>query len=295
MFLFLKKKYDSVYAFFYSIECVVFAHNIAKYKNARLIIHVADHNKAFINRNKFHEIVKFSSKVCCIGKNMRDFYEKEFSRNFEVFHNLADDAFLPLTNKIDTSFNKMNPLRLLFIGSLFETLHKGTINNICQVIDELNEEGYSIKFNLYGQIVPTSFLSKELTSSHVQHHGTIPTDERFNIMSENHCFIVPSSFNQNIIDDYRYSIPTKLPELLLSGRPVIIHGPKEMEAYRYCTENNCGIIIDEDSIITLKSKIIDLFINYTTYKNQALKTSHNLKKNLSISLHKSNFHKFVLN
>ena len=90
-------------------------------------------------------------------------------------------------------------------------------------------------------------------------------------MSENHCFIVPSSFNQNIIDDYRYSIPTKLPELLLSGRPVIIHGPKEMEAYRYCTENNCGIIIDDDSIITLKSKIIDLFINYTNYKKSGLK------------------------
>lgn len=284
-----------VYAFFYSIECADFAHHISKYKNARLIIHIADHNNAFIDSKKFREIVKFSSKVCCIGKNMRDFYEKEFSRKFDVFHNLANDDFLPLTNKKDGSFSKTNPLKLLFIGSLFETLHKGTINNICQVIDELNDEGYSIKFNLYGQIVPTTFLSRELTSSHLQHHGTIPSEERFNIMSENHCFIVPSSFNQNIKEDYRYSIPTKLPELLLSGRPVIIHGPKEMEAYRYCTENKCGILINENSIVTLKSKIIDIFNNYTNYQKQALKTSHSLKNHLSISLHRSNFHKFVLN
>ena len=295
MFLFLKKKYDLVYAFFYSIECAEFAHSIAKYNNARLIIHIADHNKAFIDSKKFHEIVKFSNKVCCIGKNMRDFYEKKFSRRFDVFHNLANDDYLPLTNKINSSFSVTNPLNLLFIGSLFESLHNGTINNICQVIDELNDEGYSIKFNLYGQIVPTSFLSRELTSSHVQHHGIIPSEERFNIMSENHCFIVPSSFNQNIKDDYRYSIPTKLPELLLSGRPVIIHGPKEMEAHRYCTENKCGILINENSIITLKSKIVDIFNNYSNYQNQALKTSHSLKNRLSISLHRSNFHEFVLN
>lgn len=295
MFFFLRKKYDLVYAFFYSVDCAVFAHRIAKYKSARLIIHIADHNKAFIASKKFREIVKFSTKVCCIGKNMRDFYEKEFCRKFEIFHNLADDAFLPLLHNINPSFSKTNPLKLLFIGSLFESLHKGTINNICEVIKELNDEGYPIIFNLYGQIVPTSFLSRELTSSHIQHHGTIPSEERFNIMSANHCFIVPSSFNQNIKDEYRYSIPTKLPELLLSGRPVIIHGPKEMEAYRYCTENKCGIVIDENSIVTLKSKFIEIFNNYADYNNQAFKTSHNLKKHLSISLHKSNFHNFVLN
>ena len=295
MFFFLNKKYDLVYAFFYSIDLANFASWIASKKKSKLIVHIADHSSSFINNLKFKSILNQSIKHCCIGNNMKDLYQEIFEKPFHVFHNLADDSFLPLSGKINHTFSESNPLKILFIGSLFEMLHKGAINNICRAIDELNNEGYPIRFNLYGQIIPSSFLTKELTSSHVHHHGTIPPEERFNIMTQNHCFVVPSSFSKVIKDEYRYSIPTKLPELLLSGRPVIVHGPKEMEAHRYCTENGCAILIDDNSIETLKSAIIDIFINFTKYNDEAFKTSHNLLNRLSISSQRTYFHNFVLN
>jgi len=295
MFFFLRKKYDLIYAFFYSIDLAKFSSWIASQKKANLILHIADHSPSFINNYEFIKILNQSEKLCCIGKNMKDYYEDSFKKPFDVFHNLADDAYLPLTNKINFTFSKSNPLKILFIGSLFETLHKGTINNICRAINELNDEGYPISFNLYGQIVPNTFLKEELTTLHVNHHGTILLEERFSIMSKNHCFIIPSSFTNTIKDEYRYSIPTKLPELLLSGRPVIINGPKEMEAYRYCSENNCGILIDDNSIEQLKLRIIDLFLNFSRHKDDAINASHNLLNKLSISSQSSRFHSFVLN
>ncbi len=295
MFFFLRKKYDLIYAFFYSIDLAKFASWIASQKKAKLILHIADHSPSFINNFEFIKILDQSEKLCCIGKNMKDYYEGIFKKSFDVFHNLADDAYLPFTNKINFTFSESNPLKILFIGSLFETLHKGAINNICRAINELNDEGYSISFNLYGQIVPNTFLKEELTTPHVNHHGTIPPEGRFSIMSKNHCFIIPSSFTNTIKDEYRYSIPTKLPELLLSGRPVIIHGPKEMEAYRYCSENNCGILIGDHSIKQLKLKIIDLFLNFSRHKDDAIKSSNNLLNKLSISSQSSRFHSFVLN
>ena len=294
-FFFLRKRYDLVYAFFYSIDLAKFANWIACQKKAELILHIADHSSSFINNSAFISILNQSTKLCCIGNNMKDFYQEVFERPFDVFHNLADDTSLPLPNRINCSFSESTPFKILFIGSLFDTLHQGTINNICTAIDELNNEGYPIRFNLYGQIVPNSFLTQELTSPHVHHHGSISSEQRFRIMSQNDCFIVPSSFNKVIKAEYRYSIPTKLPELLLSGRPVIIHGPKEMEAYRYCSENNCGILIDDNSIELLKLKIIDLFLNFSRHKEDAIKSSHNLLNKLSISSQSTRFHSFVLN
>ena len=226
---------------------------------------------------------------------MKDYYETFFNKTFDVFHNLADDSYLPLSNTVNCSFNKSNPLKILFIGSLFKSLHDGTINIFCRAIDELNEEGYAIKFIVYGQLVPDYFLKKEFSSPNVKHHGTIPSKQRFNIMAQNHCFIVPSSFSKSVRKEYCYSIPTKLPELLLSSRPVIVLGPREMEAFRFCNGNNCGILIDDNSIESIKSKIIDLLLNFSRYRHDSMKTSRNLFSQLSITSQGEKFKNFVLN
>lgn len=272
----------------------MFASWIASQKKGKLIIHIADHSLSFVNNFEFVKIINQSSKLCCIGQNMKEYYEDIFKKPFDVFHNLADEEFLPLTNKINFTFSKSNPLKILFIGSLFETLHIGTINYICRAIDELNHEDYPIIFNLYGQIVPKHFLKKEFSSPNIIHHGTIPSKQRFEIMTQNHCYIVPSSFSDHIKNEYRYSIPTKLPELLLSGRPVIVYGPKEMEAYRYCFDNNCGNLIDESSISSIKSLLIDLYFNYPKHIKTAIKTSHKLMSKLSIRDQSTRFQSFVL-
>ena len=294
IFFFLRKKYDLVYAFFYSFDLAKFASWIASKKKAQLIVHIADHSSSFLNNHAFQSILNQARKRCCIGNNMKDYYQQIFDKSFDVFHNLADDSSLPLSSSINCFFSRSNPLKILFIGSLFETLHKGTINNFCRAIDELNHEGYPIIFNLYGQIVPEYFLKKEFSSPNIKHHGTISSDDRFNIMTQNHCFIVPSSFKNIIKEEYCYSIPTKLPEFLLSGRPVIIYGPKEMEAHRYCTKNECAIVVDDESISSLKSNLVHLYLNYSKHKNDSINSCHKLMNKLSISHQREQFHTFVL-
>ena len=117
---------------------------------------------------------------------MRDEYQQIFNREFEVFHNLADDSYLPLPPPITHKFSKKNALKLLFIGSLFKTLHAGAVDDICTAVRELNQEGYPIEFHLYGQVVPSNFLSSKINGQSVTHHGLIATDERFEIMNEHH-------------------------------------------------------------------------------------------------------------
>ena len=65
---FLRKKYDTIYAFFYSIDLAKFASWISSQKNAQLIVHIADHSPSFVNNLEFRKkILNQSSKLCCIG------------------------------------------------------------------------------------------------------------------------------------------------------------------------------------------------------------------------------------
>ena len=262
LFLFLRKKYKIVYAFFYSLENAQLAEWIAKQKKSKLIIHVADHSHSFFDDNNFLKIVKSAHKCFCIGRNMRDKYESTFNRRFDVFHNLADDNHLPLPKVKKFTFDSRNIFKVLFLGSLFKTLHNGAINDVCTAVSDLRAEGHNIVLNLVGQIVPSDLLTEEINGTSVVHQGLSSPENRFNIMAQHHVFVVPASFKDEIAAEYCYSIPTKLPELMTCGRPSIIYGPKSMESHRFCTEYKSGHLINERSINSIKKMLLHLMENY---------------------------------
>jgi len=293
--IFLRKKYSIVYVFLYSIDVLKFAFWVSNKKKSLLFVHIADHNPSFENDEEFRSILKSAHKVACIGRNMREKYHQIFNRNFKVFHNLADDSYLPLNPVKNDNFSLKNPFKLLFIGSLFNDLHRGAIEDVCKAVAELNQQGYPIELHLYGQLTPFNFLSNHINGVSVFHHGLISAEERFRIMDEHHTFIIPASFNFKIREEYCYSIPTKLPELLTSGRPTIIYGPSSMEAHRFCKENDCGILIDEPSVSHLKAIFLKLLKSYEHYLNESLEQSTKIHPLVAKSSQLPVFENFLYN
>ncbi len=225
---------------------------------------------------------------------MKDAYEKAFDWEFEVFHNYADSKHLPLPPVDDFTFNTKNPFKILFLGSLFSHLHIGAIHDLCNAVTELSNNGHPLVFNLYGQRVPSDFLTAEIDGESVVHHGEAPAAERFEIMQEHHVFVVPSAFDSDLADEYCFSIPTKLPELLASGRPTIVYGPDTMEAHRFCKDNGCGYLIDERSVDKIKASLVDIMYSYeeqlTASIDQAKKIQHLISKTSQVP----RFHDFIL-
>ena len=294
LFLFLRGKFDIVYSFFYSLENVRFASWVATQKKCRHIVHIADHSSLFFNSLEFKSILKSSYKRACIGHNMKDAYEKKFDWEFEVFHNYADPKHLPLPPLENFSFNTANPFKILFLGSLFSHLHNGAINDLCNAVTELNRNGHPLVFNLYGQRVPSDFLTAEIDGESVVHHGEVPAAERFKIMQEHHVFVVPSAFDSNLADEYCFSIPTKLPELLASGRPTIVYGPDVMEAHRFCKDNGCGYLIDERSTDKLKASLVDIMHSYEEQLSVSIDQAKRIQHLISKSSQVPRFHDFIL-
>lgn len=259
----LPDKFCSVYAFVYSTDCMKYAHWIAKKCRISLVVHLADHSPEFESQPAAN-ILRGASKLVCITEEMKFMYEQCLGRkDIEVLHNGAEQACSEIASPRSEPFNEQNPFVICFIGGLFSHLHGDCIEDLFEAVSQIRKNIPSIEFHLYGQRQPAHFLEDLIHSDGFTHHGIVlPLEKKFEIMEKAHCFVIPSSFNSEKHRYYRYSFPTKLPELIASGRPILSYGPKETATNRILEMNNLGLRIHDRSVSNLVKSLENLVSQY---------------------------------
>jgi glycosyltransferase involved in cell wall biosynthesis len=258
----LSEQFSSVYAFVYSTECMKYAHWIAKKSKIPLIVHLADHSPEF-ERSSSNETLRRAAKLVCITEEMKSLYERTLGRkDIEVLHNGAEQACSDIASPSCKPFSEHNPFVLCFIGSLFSNLHGDCIEDFFEAVSEIRVKYPWIEFHLYGQRQPADFLEDLICLDGFIHHGVVPVNKKYDIMEKAHCFVIPSSFKKEKHQHYRYSFPTKLPELIASGRPILSYGPKETATNRILQTNNLGLRIHERSVPKLVESLETLVGQY---------------------------------
>ena len=275
----LGKEYSAVYAFVYSAECIKYSNWISGVLGIPLLVHLADHSKEF-QSIEVTKTLQECSKVICITGEMQKNYETMLGRkDIEVLHNGAEDRCFNILEPKKPPFNKDNPFRFCFLGGLFSHLHGDCIEDFFAAIEKARKKYQWIEFHLFGQKQPANFLSEFLSLDGVKHHGIImPLDKKFEIMEQAHCFFIPSSFRDSKHEHYKYSFPTKLPELIASGRPILSYGPAGTSANRLLDQQNIGIRIHNRSVDNLVRSIMELIDCYSQ-KLDLAKSSRKLAEN----------------
>ena len=259
----LSEKFSSVYAFVYSPECMKYAHWIAKKSKLPLVVHLADHSPEF-ERPPSANILRGVTKLVCITEEMKSMYERTLGRkDIEVLHNGAEQACTEIPAPPPPPFNNQKPFVLCFLGGLFSRLHSDCIEDVFEAVSQIRLKYPWIEFHLYGQRQPAGFLEDLIRGDGFTHHGIVmPLEKKFEIMERAHCFVIPSSFKDEKHQHYRYSFPTKLPELIASGRPILSYGPKETATNRILETNNLGLRIHERSVPKLVESLETLVSQY---------------------------------
>ena len=259
----LSEQFSSVYAFVYSTECMKYAHWIAKKSKVPLVVHLADHSPEF-EQTASANILRRASKLVCITEEMKLKYEQTLGRqDIEVLHNGAEKSCYEVAPPCTKPFSEQNPFILCFIGGLFSHLHGDCIEDLFYAVSQIRHKFPWVKFHLYGQRQPAHFLEDLIRGDGFTHHGIVmPLEKKFEIMKKAHCFVIPSSFNKQKHCHYRYSFPTKLPELIASRRPILSYGPKETSTNSILETNNLGIRIHDRSVPKLVKSLETLVGQY---------------------------------
>jgi glycosyltransferase involved in cell wall biosynthesis len=271
-----------------------YAHWIAKKCKLPLVVHLADHSPEF-ERPSSANILRGASKLICITEEMKSMYEQTLGRkDIEVLHNGAEQACSEIASPRLEPFSEHNPFVLCFIGGLFSYLHGDCIEDLFEAVSKVRKKIPWFEFHLYGQRQPTDFLNDLIQSDGITHHGIVmPLNKKFEIMEKAHCFVIPSSFNDQKHCHYRYSFPTKLPELIASGRPILSYGPKETSTNRILEANSIGLRLNDRSIPKLINILENLVTKYEKSVSQFASASPTLMEKFSADFVRQKLKKIV--
>ena len=286
--------YSTVYAFVYSFECMRFAAWISKKEKKPLIIHLADHTADF-ETPYAQNILMEAKKLVCISEAMKFRYEKTLGRNdIEILHNGAESACFNIPAPHNVSFSKENPFKICFIGGLFSDLHGESIEDVFEAVKNIRFKKPWVEFHLYGQRQPKDFLSHLLSQKGCYDHGLVmPLEKKFEIMEEASCFVIPSSFNEQKHSNYRYSFPTKLPELIAAGRPIISYGPENTSTNKILKENHIGIHLHNRCVWSLSKLLCKIIDQYSDLIAQEKERRSYYENRFSADLARNKFSKIL--
>ena len=269
--------FEIVFSFVYSPATLLWGDWISKKKRCKLVIHIADHSKSYFEP-KFITPLMTASSLFVISNRMKNLYEKKTRRkDIEVFHNFPDERCFPDSNILEQrkkNFSKKSPFIVTFIGGLFDYLHSNCMEDIILAISQLNREGSPIELHIFGERHPKSFLKVNIVNQGITHHGLVmPLEKKYEIMRNSDAFVIPSSFDNKIHKDYRYSFPTKLTEFIACGTPLLYYGPSNTATDDFLKKYNIPYAINKRSTELVKRFFLELIVNYDQSKSQAFENS----------------------
>jgi len=277
----LTENFDIIISFIYSPCALLFGTWISQKKKCKHIIHIADHCDFFL-QPKYLAAFRTADSLLVISKKMKALYEKHTQRkDIKVFHNFPDDRCFPELDSIDDSkvFSQSDPLKVVFIGGLYEYLHKSSIEDIISSVAALHDQGFPIEMHLYGARHPENFLDNQIERKGITHHGIVmPLEAKYEIMDDADVFVIPSSFDLTLNNDYQYSFPSKLTELLSTAKPVLYYGPCDTSIHEFLNEIGSSITVTNRSVNLLHETLFNLIDNYSARKLDAVKISRMIRK-----------------
>lgn len=191
-------------------------------------------------RNVFKKTIKYSKEYFCISESMEKFYRKEFEKPGKVLMNT--------TNFKKSPIHKNSNILMSYIGNL-EYGRWENILDIANVVERLNKKyNNKIIFQVYSGEKNKKIIDKLNNTSGVFYKKHINPTEVIKKINESDILLHTENFKKYNMMMVKYSISTKIPDCLASGKPLLVYGPSEVAAINYIQENNAGIVatnIDE--------------------------------------------------
>ena len=80
----------------------------------------------------------------------------------------------------------------------------------------------------------------------------------FRTLAEADILLIPANFDADTVQFIRYSMPTRVPAYLATGRPILVYAPPQIAQTKYARECEWGLVVDEQGVANVKSGIVRL-------------------------------------
>lgn len=244
--------------------------SLSKYPSFSKIIH----QKRIFKR--YRNAVLNSYCVFAISEFMAVEYKQKFGGNFKVAMNCAKPQQLSLKPPSKEVF------RITYAGNL--GLNRWRIlSRMGKYLEELYD--INVEFSIYSLQQPSNKVLKSLTIDKVMRFkGKANKDELEQIINDTDLLIHVESFDMTSKHITRLSISTKIPEYLLSKRPILAIGPSDVASIKYLKDNDLAFVLSDFRKIEFQEKIKRIILDSKMRDDYALRSYRFASKNHNIDL-----------
>lgn len=258
-------EFNPDFIFFQSSNCCFafeFVYKIAKKRNIKVIMQTTDdyltYKKIalFFNynvyklRKAYKKVNEETILILPISEKMGLYYNRLYPNNYYT----AMNSVIP-NKDLTYKFNKKD-IKILYAGNLGLNRDK-TIYKLAKIINDLDDKKISIE--VYSIEKPSDKILKKINSFDCcKYLGSLNKEQLEKKRNEADILLHVEAFDKANKHLTRYSISTKIPELMNSGRVILAIGPSDIASIEYLQKTNSAFIINS----TDYNKMYEQFIKF---------------------------------
>ena len=195
------------------------------------------------------QIFTEASTILVMSRGMADLYEKKYGLSCQPLEHTYSETIPEILPRIRTQ-------RQGFWGGDIYNINARSVTRVSEALQRIN---YSF------------FLATKMTTQHLKRQG-LTGDHLSTGFYSNRAAYLNTLKQQDIlilaldwpdespkhIDELATIFPTKAPEYLASGRPILVHCPENYFLARFFREHNCGLVVTERCVDALERAVQSL-------------------------------------
>lgn len=233
------------YCFFYSLVI-----QIKEYLNVPLIPYFMDNyfglqKRSFLEKKYqkrldkiTYKLSQISSLILVLSKEMNDFYSSSFRKDIKT---------VMLGSNILSRVKICAHVKsLTYIGNFSNNRDQNLldIGNALNHINRISNSSY--KLFIYGALENGKTLGLFRNCQAIEYMGFVKGKMLEKAFSEADSFVHVESFDEAYSNLTKYSISTKISEILSSGRPVFAYGPDSVASIAYLKRTNSAFVVNDE-------------------------------------------------
>lgn len=165
-------------------------------------------------------------------------YQKRYGFNFHAFHNTIElDRWMRWAKKdLNIHGGTMN---VLFSGRIGKGIQQSLVE-LADAIDTLRRMGFDITLQIQSPRSDPAILDQLKSYECVSINSTAEYERIPEIYSMADILVIANDFHPKGIKFLKYSMPTKVPEYMISGTPILVYASPETALFKFFHQNKCG-------------------------------------------------------
>jgi glycosyltransferase involved in cell wall biosynthesis len=209
--------------------------------------------------NEFRQLLNNVDLHLSICDAMSEEYKLRYGIDFLPFHNTVNpEVWLPF-RKTSFELDKIEYI-ILFSGRIGRGI-ENSFFEVAAAIESLVRRGQCVKLHIQSPNLEQRILDR-LTKFKCVHinpeaeYSLIPK-----LYSNADILVIANDFNEEGIKFLKFSMPTKAPEYMISGTPVLVYASSETAVSKFFSKNKCGYCVTNQSSEELADAIEYLLSN----------------------------------